>query len=124
MPARDNNAGRLYVVLFEPGREIAREDFAELGDACALGDGHFLICSALSQSTLYHAVKRRTQPARLFVAALDGAPVNIGDKTSHIVGGRTGHLRMIREGPRSGPFSYLVMILDHRFRFDRLCARR
>jgi hypothetical protein len=70
--AKNDDDISLYVVRVEGGsRTDAVPDKTE---SMTLSDGLFLVRTSATQSQLYHAVKRRTQPDALFVARLDGAP--------------------------------------------------
>lgn len=60
-----------YIVLVD--REPTRE-CQPGGDVVVLDAGLYLVRSRQTQSELYHAVKRRLNPARLLVAPLSDLP--------------------------------------------------
>lgn len=70
--AKNDDDTALYVVRVEGGSR--RDAVPDNAQSVALSDGLFLVRTNATQSQLYHAVKRRTQPEALFVARLDGAP--------------------------------------------------
>ena len=63
---------RLYLVVAEGGGALA--DLVGELDAFALAPTMLLVRTGESRSRLYHFVKRRLAPERLFVAGLDAAP--------------------------------------------------
>lgn len=66
---------RLYLVwLAEPSGPVPGPGDTDDPGLLPLADGLFLVRTAETRSELYHAVKRRTEPEKLLVAPLDGAP--------------------------------------------------
>ena len=63
---------RLYLVVAEGGAPLA--DLVDELDAFALAPTMLLVRTGETRSRLYHFVKRRVAPERLFVAGLDEAP--------------------------------------------------
>jgi hypothetical protein len=70
--AKNDDDISLYVVRVEGGSHP--DAVPDKTESITLSDGLFLVRTSATQSQLYHAVKRRTQPEALFVARLDGAP--------------------------------------------------
>jgi len=67
-----DSPGELYVVLLEATESL--EEVANLPDCHRLTENLFLIRSELTQSRLYHALKRWLKPDGLFVARVKGHP--------------------------------------------------
>jgi hypothetical protein len=63
----------LYVVALDAGADDAGDAMAALG-SIPLSAGLHLVRSDLTQSRLYHLVKRETGTATLLVGRLDGDP--------------------------------------------------
>lgn len=89
MAASDEDAG-LYLVRVEGGRRP--DAIPDSTESQILSEGLFLVRTSATQSQLYHAVKRRTQPDALFVARLEGDP--------KFKGMAEGALKWVRQGNR------------------------
>lgn len=93
-----------YIVIVDcpPGRE-----FQPGGDVVVLDEGLYLVRTAQTRSELYHAVKRRLNPAKLLVAPLSDLPKFKGMRPSS-----TALARSLIGAPPESPSRLLLLSPD------------